>query len=329
MKLPPVEEGPLAATVTRHLGSPHSIENLRRLSGGASRETWSFDAVPTGGPAERLILRRDPPPAATIGAPIDEYSLIDQAAAAGVPVAPLRFRLTDEDEVGAGFVAKFVEGETLGKPIVHHEKYEAARAGLTSELGRILAALHTVPIEATGLADSSYSQSSATEQIDLFQSLLDSYQVERPVFEFALRWLKDNTPEGGRKVLVHGDFRVGNFIVDDHGLQALLDWELAHIGDPAEDIGWLCTRSWRFGGAGRVGGIGDLEDLLGAYAAASGETITPDQVRYWEVLGNFRWGVLAMAQTFSHLHGLRRSVELAAIGRRVSEVEYDLMELLG
>jgi len=329
VKRAPVEAEPLAAAVSRHLDVPHTVEKLRRLSGGASRETWSFDAVAADGTASPLILRRDPPPEAVIGELIDEYSLIELAGEAGVPIAPLRFRLSEDDGLGSGFVADFIEGETLGKPIVHHERYEAARSGLTTEFGRILAALHTVPVASTDLPGRSESRSSAITQLDLFQKLLDGYDVARPVFELALRWLRVNAPDQGREVVVHGDFRVGNFIVGDDGFRALLDWELAHIGDPAEDIGWLCTRSWRFGGSGRVGGIGALDDLLGAYAAAGGGEITSDQVRYWEVLGNFRWGVIAMAQTFSHLHGLRRSVELAAIGRRVAEVEHDLMELLG
>src|SRR5690606_20063726 len=122
--------------------------------------------------------------------------------------------------------------------------------------------------------------SSAVVQLDLFQKLLDGYDVARPVFELALRWLRTNAPDDSRPVVVHGDFRMGNFIVSDDGFRALLDWELAHIGDPAEDIGWLCTRSWRFGGAGRVGGVGDLDDLLHAYSAAGGGSISTERVRY-------------------------------------------------
>jgi aminoglycoside phosphotransferase (APT) family kinase protein len=246
-----------------------------------------------------------------------------------VPVAPLRFRLAPGDGIGAGFVTDFVAGETLGKPIVHDAAYASARAGMAAECGRILAALHTVPVDATGLASGSPSRSSAASQLDMFEKVLDGFDVARPVLELALRWLRENEVDDARQVLVHGDFRVGNFIVGPEGLRAVLDWELAHVGDPAEDVGWLCTRSWRFGGAGRVGGVGDLDDLLGAYAESGGVAMAPDQVRYWEVLGNLRWGIIAMAQAFSHLNGMRRSVELAAIGRRVAEVEHDLMELLG
>ena len=147
-----VEAGPLGDAVSRHLGSVHSIQSLGRLSGGASRETWSFEAVALDGTRVPLILRREPPPEAAIAAPIDECTLIEVAGAVGVPVAPLRFRLNEEDGIGAGFVSDFVEGETLGKRIVHDATYASARSGLAAECGRILALLHTVPIEETGLA---------------------------------------------------------------------------------------------------------------------------------------------------------------------------------
>lgn len=319
----------LAAAVTRHLGPAHSVIDARRLSGGASRETWSFTAVAPDRERLPLVLRRDPPAGAGLAAPLDEFALIEAAGAAGVPVAPLKFRLDPADGLGNGFVADFVGGETLGRRIVHSDELADARAGFAAECGRILAALHTVPTGSTPLRANSGSRSSAVDQLDMFERLLDGYGVARPVLELAMRWLRDHATDDTRRVVVHGDFRVGNFIVDTTGIRALLDWELAHLGDPAEDVGWLCTRSWRFGGSGRVGGIGELPELLEAYAAAGGTPLDPARVQYWEVLGNLRWAVIATLQAFSHLQGARRSVEHAAIGRRVAEAEHDLMELLG
>jgi aminoglycoside phosphotransferase (APT) family kinase protein len=153
--------------------------------------------------------------------------------------------------------------------------------------------------------------------------------VARPTLELALRWLRNHQPELHDPAVVHGDFRVGNLIVGTDGVRSVLDWELAHVGDPAEDLGWLCVRSWRFGGPGQVGGIGDLDALLTGYSDAGGRHITEDDVRYWEIFGNVRWAVICIVQAFAHLNGDHRSVELAAIGRRVCEVEHDLMELLG
>jgi aminoglycoside phosphotransferase (APT) family kinase protein len=337
VKAAPVDAEHLARVVDRHLGPGHTIDGLRRLSGGASRETWSFDAVPPSGAsagdggASRtlpMVLRRDPPGRAFMGTPVDEFALIEQAAKAGVPVAPLRFRLEEDDEIGVGFVTDFVAGATLGRHIVHDDELAPARAALAAPSGRHQAARHTVPRTATAQPVPDEGESPAIAQLDLFEKLLDGFDVARPVMELALRWLRTNAPEGVPLTVTHGDFRVGNLIVGPEGIRAVLDWELAHVGDPAEDIGWLCVRSWRFGGAGRVGGCGDLDDLLDAYRAAGGPPVDPDRVRYWEVFGNLRWAVIAMAQTFTHLHGIRRSVELAAIGRRVCEAEHDLMELL-
>ena len=321
-------ETSLTATVERHLGPGHSVSELRRLSGGASRETWTFTAI---GPDGRLplVLRRDPPAGAGLAAPIDEFALIEAAGTAGVPIAPLRFRLESGDGLGTGFVADFVAGETLGRRIVQAEELASAREHFAEQCGRILAALHTVPVDSTPLRPPAGERSSALAQLDLFEGLLDGFDVARPALELGLRWLREHVRDDTRRVLVHGDFRVGNLIVDPMGIRAVLDWELAHVGDPAEDVGWLCTRSWRFGGTGRVGGIGHLDDLLAAYTAAGGASLDPATVHYWEVLGNVRWGVIATVQAFSHLRGARRSVEHAAIGRRVAEAEHDLMELLG
>ncbi len=123
---------------------------------------------------------------------------------------------------------------------------------------------------------------------------------------------------------MHGDFRLGNVIVDDEGLAAVIDWELAHRGDPMEDLGWLCVKAWRFGSSEPVAGVGRYEDLFAAYEAAGGAPVDPETVRWWEVLGTLKWGIMCIMQASAHLTGMARSHELAAIGRRVCENEYDL-----
>lgn len=315
----------VAAAAERHLGAVEVLE-LRRLSGGASRETWSFDAVVDGG-AMPLILRRDPPGRAT--PEVDEYALLTVAERSGVAVPTLRFELDERDDLGHGFVMDRIDGETLGRHIVHDASLASARARFAAQCGEILAAIHSMDVDATPLRRPSEPATTTVRQIEGFEQLLDSFGVARPVLELGLRWLRLNLPDPQELTVVHGDFRVGNLIVGPEGVRSVLDWELAHVGDPAEDIGWLCVRSWRFGGAGRVGGCGDLDDLLTAYAGAGGRSIDADDVRYWEVFGNVRWGVICVMQAFTHLEGVHRSVELAAIGRRVCEVEHDIMELLG
>ena len=113
------------------------------------------------------------------------------------------------------------------------------------------------------------------------------------------------------------------------GARAILDWELAHIGHPMEDLGWVCVRSWRFGNDDLpVGGVGTREEFWRAYEAAGGAPVDPDRVRFWEAFGNLRWGIICISQARAYLDKLSRSVELASIGRRTAETEWELLNLM-
>ena len=162
------------------------------------------------------------------------------------------------------------------------------------------------------------------DQIAMYRTVLDTSGHPHPTFELAFRWLERNRPPLQRPTLVHGDFRLGNLMIGADGLRAVLDWELAHLGDPMEDLGWLCVKAWRFGAPKPVAGVGDYRDLIDAYAAESGLEVDPDVVHWWEVLGTLKWGIMCIMQAQSHLSGAARSHELAAIGRRVCENEHDL-----
>jgi aminoglycoside phosphotransferase (APT) family kinase protein len=166
------------------------------------------------------------------------------------------------------------------------------------------------------------------DQVQQYRETLDNLNVQlgqsHPTFELVFRWLERNRPNSTRTTLVHGDFRLGNLMIDTNGLCGVLDWELAHIGDPMEDLGWLCVRAWRFGSRLPVAGVGDYETLISAYQEASGVSVDREVVRWWEVLGTLKWGIMCIVQTSSHLLAMTRSHELAAIGRRVCENEYDL-----
>jgi aminoglycoside phosphotransferase (APT) family kinase protein len=119
---------------------------------------------------------------------------------------------------------------------------------------------------------------------------------------------------------VHGDFRNGNLIIGPDGVRAVLDWELVHLGDPIEDLGWLCTKAWRFGAAGPVGGFGEYDDLIDAYEAASGDAVPLAVLHWWELYGTVRWGVMCIMQASRGLAATPRSVELTAIGRLLEEL---------
>jgi aminoglycoside phosphotransferase (APT) family kinase protein len=325
---PAIDAQRLGAACARHLGGTVTIEGLRRLTGGASRETWSFDAVGADGKREALVLRRDP--GANVGSAdrSTEYRLLEIAGAAGVPVPAVRFLLAADDELGDGFVMTRIDGETIPRRILRDDEFATARAGMTSTYGTIAAGIHAVdPAALPELA-----LQGPGEQIAQYRSMLDTLGEPHPAFELGLRWLEGHLPATAADAeprLVHGDFRNGNFIVGPEGIRAVLDWELSHLGDPVEDLGWLCVKSWRFGNVEQtVGGFGSTRELLDAYEAAGGGAVSEEHLRYWETFGVLKWGVICEMQCFSHLHGLVRSVELAALGRRIAETEWDLLELI-
>ena len=307
----------LAAMLAKALGAD-AILNLARLSGGASRETWAFDATYADGRVERLILRRDHDGAA----PISDGALGRETErlvieAVGPPAPPVRAAVAN------GFVMTQLEGETNPRPILRDAAFLPARAAFAGDAARALAAIHRTPLRK--LPPLPVLEAGA--QIALYRASLDRVGERRPALEYGLRWLERRLPPPVEPVLVHGDFRMGNLLIGHRGLVAALDWELAHLGDPMEDLGWLAVRSWRFGGRHPVGGVATREALLDAYAA-TGLAVDAERACFWETFGTVKWGVICLTQAFKHLSGRESSVELAAIGRRTSEAEYDLLELI-
>jgi aminoglycoside phosphotransferase (APT) family kinase protein len=316
----------LARTLARRFGSGVSVDGLRRLSGGASRETWSFDASTAGGGHQALVLRRDPGGHTGQNSRQVEYALLQCAHAHGVLVPRVELLLEPDDGLGHGFVMQRVEGETIPRRILRDDDYVGARSLLAAQCGAQAAAIHAIPTSALP----QLPVLGAREQIAQYRETLDNLGEPHPAFELGLRWLEDHAPprRDERPVLVHGDFRNGNIVVGTDGLRAVLDWELAHLGDPVEDLGWLCVKSWRFGAKEPVGGFGGYPELLDAYEAVSGRSVELGELRYWEVLGTLKWGVICQLQAWLHISGGVRSVELASLGRRVAEMEWDLLTTL-
>jgi aminoglycoside phosphotransferase (APT) family kinase protein len=302
-----------------------SVTSLRRLSGGASQETWAF-TLDTGRP---LILRRKP---AGAGSPTGnanplatEAALIRAATLQGAAVPEVLYVSAPGSDIGEAYVMSAVEGETLGKRIAQGEAFAAIRPKLAFQCGEALAKIHAIPLE--GLPD--LARSSALDELEKYETVYRNLGARRPILEAAFKYLKDRAPPLERPVMLHGDFRNGNIMFHpETGVAAILDWELVHIGDPAEDMGWLCTASWRFGGSKPVGGFGDYADLLAGYEAAGGAPIALDRVLYWQMLGSLKWGVMCEGMYASFANGSDPSVERAMIGRRTSECEIDLMALL-
>ncbi|MDO8287736.1 MAG: phosphotransferase family protein [Parvibaculum sp.] len=319
---------PLAAALTREIAGVTGIENLKRLSGGASQETWAFDAR-QGDKLIPLILRRAPggdrEKSATAAGLETEAALIKLAGEVNVPIPPVRLVLKEADGVGRGFIMDRVEGETIARKILRDDEFVKARPMLARQCGEILARLHSVDMAKLP----PLRLSTAKSEIEQYFSTYKTHNHPHPVFDLAFRWLKDNAPADAAKItLVHGDFRHGNLMIGADGVRAVLDWELAHTGDPMEDLAWICVNSWRFGNIDNpVGGFGQREDMFAGYEAAGGGKVDPERVKFWEVLGTLKWGVMCTTMVMAFQAG-DRSVERATIGRRSSETEVDLLRLL-
>ena len=292
-----------------------TVTDLRRLSGGASRETWTFTAD-----GKRLVLQRTRE--GGLRRLEVEVAVLRAADAAGVPVPEVIVDGSRSDALERPFmVVREVPGETIARKILRDDVHAHARDLLPRQLAHAAARLHGIDASAIeGLV--------ADDQVAQYRAVLDESGEAHPVFEAAFRWLEMNRPPSADPRLVHGDFRLGNVIVGPDGLAAVLDWELVHLGDPMEDLGWLCVRAWRFGSSAPVAGLAERDVLLDAYAEVTGVRPTREQLRWWEVLGTLKWGIMCIVQCQTHLRGVVRSHELAAIGRRVCENEYDLLDLL-
>ncbi|MGH3761915.1 phosphotransferase family protein [Actinophytocola sp.] len=314
--------GGVAAELSAVLGRTGLTARLVRLSAGASRETYRVRAA-AGEWSGTFVLQRERRGSGLGGTGVcEQVRLLRESAAAGVPVPTVLAWDTGGERLGAPFVlSEFVAGETVPRRILRAPELAAARAGFAGQCGRILARLHAIPTGGLSWLDS-------VDQLDRVVAWIDGSGEPHPAFELAIDWLRAHRPPEVAKVLVHGDFRAGNLIVGPDGIRAVLDWELAHLGDPAEDLAWLCLKAWRFRGPGVVGGMGEPADLLDAYAREGGRCVEPARLFWWQVLGTLKWGAICQRQARVHLGGESRSVELAAIGRRVCETEYDLLRML-
>jgi aminoglycoside phosphotransferase (APT) family kinase protein len=333
----------LSALLKRHYGAASvRIDGLRLLTGGASRQTWSFDAVlqrPDGEERLPLVVRMDPRQQAGLMSRETEFRLLSAAHSEGVPV-PKALLMLDNSFDAPGFIMERVEGETIARRLLRDDEYAPARQAMTGQLARALAAIHRIDPRQHGLDSlpAPYPGKSAAEtEVNRYE---DTYRATapdpHPALELAFRWLRRNLPPAAEPTLVHGDFRIGNIIFGPEGLRAVLDWELAHIGDPMEDLGWICVRSWRFSNDDLpVGGLSTREEFWRAYEQAGGRPVDAEAVRFWEVFGNLRWGVICINQANAYLdEATRRSLpagaamELAAIGRRTAETEWELLHLI-
>lgn len=304
----------VAAALTAILGA--EVTDLTRLTGGASRTTWAFRADGRG-----LILRTGPADDQHAAMEL-EAAVQKLAAAQGAPVPEILTASNSAEPLGNPYlICTEIPGETIVRKIFRGLD-DAGRATLLTQCAEALARIHRADPSAAGLP--------AQDQLANWRAELDAMGDTTATFEWAFRWLVHHRPPARPTTLVHGDFRMGNLIVDGSRLAAVLDWELTYAGDPCEDLAWFCIRAWRFGAPKSLdaGGLGGIEDFLAAYERAGGRPVDRTEFRWWLALSTLRWGVICRFQAERHLSGESPSVELATIGRRVCETEWDLLNLL-
>jgi aminoglycoside phosphotransferase (APT) family kinase protein len=324
----------LARHLTAASGRPVEVTDVRPLAGGACQDNFRVD-LRIGGDPLRVALRSDA--RASLPGSVDratERAVIDLAVAHGVPTPAVRWFVPDLLRPGANAVLmEWVDGVAIGARVLRDPDLAGARDRLPDQLAAALAAIHRVrpvPGVLDHLPHSARPGTSATDGMLWFnRHTLDALPHPRPALELAVRWLALHAPPDREPVLVHGDFRTGNFLVGPDGLRAVVDWEFAHWGSPADDLGWLCVRDWRFGRLDRpAGGLARREAFVEAYLAAGGRPVTPAELLWWEVAGNVRWAAGAHSQAQRVLSGAESDLELLAIGRRACEIEVEVLRLV-
>jgi len=322
----------LEKVLSRELAGFRALLSCQQLTAGASQETYRIRVADAMG-ERQFALRRSQPSLqgdSSVGtiSLATEARLFQLAAEAGIPGPGIRYVMVPGDGLGSGFIMDWLEGETLGQRIVRADEYANIRPRLARECGQILGRIHALDWRAAGLSEALPEVNPKT-LVDETWAYYRDFNVPVPMIDYTWRWLRDNLPCESRTTLVHGDFRNGNLMVTPQGITAVLDWELAHIGDPVRDLGWLCVNSWRFGNeALPVGGFGEIKDLLAGYRETSGLDITREELAFWQVFGSFWWAMATLQMANAWRSGETPSLERPVIGRRSSEAQMDCVNLL-
>ena len=332
------------AYLSKRLQGQASIHAMKSLSGGACQDNYLVDLEVEGGDdAGRygLVLRTDAGASllASLGRP-EEFVVAKAAYDNGVLTPRPYWLETDRAAIGKPFYfMERISGKATGRYIVKDRELNEVRKNLAQLLAQNLAAIHGVTPESSrdntelakvlGKAPPSGQNDIALAAVQDARDLLSKLPEAHPALELALNWLENNAPATDSPVLIHGDFRTGNFMVSPEGLQGIVDWEFAHWGDRHEDISWLCMRDWRFGKHNKeVGGFANRPEFYNAYEQAAGVPVDETKVRFWEIMGNLRWAVGSVQQAERHLSGADKGIQLAAIGRRCCEMEYEVLRLI-
>lgn len=318
----------LARWLTNEWGEPTDVEIVHYSTAGARRRNVIFD-VSSPSHTCRLVATISPNTSVEIMSMSDEAAIRTLARANGVPV-PAIVSWSDDPAMlgGAFFISEFESGETIPRRIMRLVDRVGHGELIVGQIGRALARLHDIDV---GLAPKSLGDSTDPVSCALagVADAIDGLAAPEPALAYALRWLDRHAPpEPERRAVVHADVRTGNLIIDETGLRSILDWETAKVGDPMEDLAWVCTRMWRFGRDEHVvGGLGSQDGLRAAYEAAGGRW-EDERLLWWRVLTTVRWGTGLAGQAMAHLDGTFPSIVMAASGRRVAEMAFDALALI-
>ncbi len=333
----------LESYLTTRLSGKSNVTDMIPLSGGACQDNYLLDLKVDSGEfsgEHRLVFRTDKGASLLASlSRIDEFKVCELTSKAGVKTPKPYWLETNRDVIGNPFYfMQRISGKATGRYIVKDPSLNKIRKSLTEELAENLAKIHNItPITCKdeelkknltrhkGEAQNAIALDSVQDLRDLVSGLKEPH----PAMELIFNWLEKNAVVTDEEVLVHGDFRTGNFMVSADGLQGIVDWEFAHWGDRHEDIAWLCMRDWRFGKLNKeAGGFADRKEFYSLYEKHSGIPVDPKKVTYWEIMGNIRWAVGSAQQAERHLSGADKGIELAAIGRRTCEMEFEAMRLI-
>jgi aminoglycoside phosphotransferase (APT) family kinase protein len=312
------------------------VERWERMAGGAIQQNFALDATVQGGPhegAHRWVVRCDAPSSVAVShSRAGEFAILSAAHAARVK-SPRPLWLCADDPAASFFVMERVPGVAAGHRLVKDDALVPDRARLACELGENLARLHFLKPPAAGLEFLGRPpEHPARERIAAYRACLDALGDvgALPVLERGLRWCERNLAPPAAAVLVHRDYRTGNYLVHEGRLAAVLDWEFAGWGDPLEDLGWFLARCWRFGRSDReAGGVGPAHDFLAGYHRIGGRAVTYEETRFWQVMAHVRWAVIALQQAERHRTGGESSLELALTSHVVPQLEWEILSLIG
>jgi aminoglycoside phosphotransferase (APT) family kinase protein len=320
------------------------VEAVETHTEGFSAETFSFTAaVSRGAGVERSawVLKREP--AAGLLEPYDlepEFRVLHALSDDPLPSPRTPWFETDPGVLDRPFyVMERLAGEVpIPAPGASGEgPFDAAeRAALAAEVMRALADLHAIDWKARGLAFLGAPEpgtGAALREVQRWSDRIDASRMPmEPVLAEALGWLRRHAPVSNEIVLLHGDYRLGNWLVERAGARSritgLLDWEMVHLGDPVEDLAWCISHLWR-GSTPRAACLASADELVALYEGASGRSVDRAALRWYEVLSVVKMIAIMLTGIRAFADGRTRDLRMAIFDHQLPYLHALLAALRG